>query len=86
MGDDERLTLRAIEQNLIRTDPEFAARMRAPALDSPRFPWVTALCILTYIFVPIQALLFGWVSAVITLDVVAVVLAGILIRRRRRAS
>ena len=84
MADDERLALRSIEENLIRTDPAFAARMSAPFGAAPAFPWVSALCFLSYIVVPVEALLFGWRTALITLDLIAVIMMMILVRRRRK--
>jgi hypothetical protein len=83
MADDERDALRTIEQNLIRTDPGFAARMRSPQAAAPRFPWIFALCAFCYVVIPIEALLSGWRSAVLTLDLIAAAMAIIMIRRSR---
>ncbi len=83
MTENERSALRAIERNLMHTDPAFAARMRtAEATDRP-FPILSVLCAATYICVPLEALLFGLRSAVITLCLVTAVVATVLIGRRR---
>jgi hypothetical protein len=82
--DEQRRALHAIERNLTHADPAFAARMRAANPGGSGFPVMPALCALTYILVPIQALLFGWLSAVVTLDVIAAAVAIVLIRRRLR--
>jgi hypothetical protein len=84
MTENERSALRAIEQNLVQTDPAFAARMGTPTATARPFPALFVLCAVTYICVPLQALLFGWRSAVVTLCLVAAVVAIVLIRRRRR--
>jgi DUF3040 family protein len=84
MTEDERSALRAIEQNLVHTDPAFAGRMGTPDATSRPFPVLSVLCATTGICVPLEALLFGWHSAVITLSLVAVTMAIVLIRRRGR--
>ncbi len=84
MTEDERSALRAIEQDLVRTDPAFAARMGAPEAATCTFPVMSVLCALTYICAPLQALLFGWHSALITIDVIAVIVALTLLQRRSR--
>jgi hypothetical protein len=81
MTENERSALRAIEQNLMQTDPAFAARMRTADVTTRPFPALFMLCVITYICVPLEALLFGWHSAVITLCLVAVVVAIVVIRR-----
>jgi hypothetical protein len=81
--DDMRRALRAIERNLTDADPAFAARMRAPNAAAPSFPVLPVLGALAYIVIPIEALLFGLVSAVVTLNLVAGTVAILMIRRRR---
>jgi hypothetical protein len=80
--DDERVALRAIEYNLVHSDPAFAARMRSPETADRPFPFLSALCVVAFICVPIEALLFGRLSGVVTLDLVAVAAAIVLFRRR----
>jgi hypothetical protein len=69
-GDHEARALHNIEQHLTDEDPEFATRMRGPETGPRPFPTVFALCVLLYICLPIEALLFGWISALVTLAVV----------------
>jgi hypothetical protein len=83
MTKNERSALRAIEQNLIHTDPAFAARMGTPDATARPFPVLSVPCATTYICVPLEAVLFGWRSAVITLYLVAVTIAIVLVRRSR---
>jgi hypothetical protein len=85
MTENERSALRAIEQNLMHTDPAFAARMRTTDATARPFPVLSVLCAVTYICVPLEALLFGWHRAVVTLCLVAVVgaVVGIGLRRSR---
>ena len=85
MDEHAQRALHAIEQNLTREDPAFVARMRAGREPEPRFPAIPALCASLYILVPLVALLFGWPGLVIVLDVFAVAVVAVLIRRRRRA-
>jgi hypothetical protein len=82
MTEYERNALRAIEQELIDSDPAFARRMtvRDPAARQP-FPVLSALGALTYILLPIEALLFGWRGALATLAVVALITASVLAGR-----
>jgi hypothetical protein len=86
MTENERSALRAIEQNLMYTDPAFAARMRTADATARPFPALSVLCAVTYICVPLEALLFGWHSAVVTLGLIAVIVTTVLIGRRRRRS
>ena len=41
--------------------------MRAPDTDARPFPATLVSCALIYIFLPIEALLLGWITALITL-------------------
>ncbi|MEV0901357.1 DUF3040 domain-containing protein [Actinoplanes sp. NPDC049802] len=82
LSDDDRRTLADLETQL-RADPEFAARMAAPASEV-RFPIVATLCVGLFILVPPVMLLFGWPGLIITVDVFASVIAVILIARHRR--
>jgi hypothetical protein len=84
MTENERSALRAIEQNLMHTDPAFAARMRAADAPARPFPVLSVLCAVAYICVPLEALLFGWRSAVVTLCLFGTAVAAVLIGRRRR--
>jgi len=81
LDERDRRRLAEIESGLSRQDPAFAARMSAGGEDRPA-PTVLALCISLYILLPMVMLLFGWVAAVVTLDVFAVVIAVVLARRR----
>jgi len=80
LDEQERRALEQIEQGLSRQDPAFAARMGRPG-DDRRFPTILALCVSLYIALPMATMLFGWVAAVITFDVFAVILAVVLARR-----
>jgi DUF3040 family protein len=86
MTENERSALRAIEQNLMHTDPAFAARMRRADAATRPFPVLSVLCAVAYICAPLEALLFGWHSAVVTLCLVAVAVTVVLIGRRRNRS
>ncbi|MFC7529895.1 DUF3040 domain-containing protein [Actinoplanes sp. GCM10030250] len=83
LDDKERRILAALERDLTHGDPGFAARMAGSGEERP-FPAVSALCVLLFLAFPLVMLLFGWRGMVITLDVFAVALAVVLIRRRRR--
>jgi hypothetical protein len=83
MTENERSALRAIEQNLMHTDPAFAARMRTADTTSRPGPVLSVLCAVTYICVPLEALLFGRYSAIVTLCLVAIAVTVVLIGRRR---
>ncbi|GAA3348417.1 hypothetical protein GCM10020358_66850 [Amorphoplanes nipponensis] len=83
LDERDRRALAAIEQELSRQDPVLAARMGGP--DRPG-PTVLALCASLYVSLPMVTLLFGWVAAVIVFDVFAVLLALVLVRRRRRRA
>ncbi len=86
MTEYERSALRAIEQDLIDSDPAFAARMTAPDPAARPFPVLSALCALTYVCLPLEALLFGWSTALSTLGLVAVIVVTVLIRRCYRRA
>jgi hypothetical protein len=81
MTEYERNALRAIERELIDSDPAFAARMTARDPADRPFPVLSALGALAYIFLPIEAVLFGWASALTTLAVIMVITASVLIGR-----
>jgi hypothetical protein len=80
LDEQERRALREIELGLSRHDPEFASRMRDG--EDRRFPTVLALSVSLYIVLPMVTLLFGWVAAVIVLDIFAVLVMVALFRRR----
>jgi hypothetical protein len=84
LDEQERRTLQEIERGLSRQDPSFAARMREG--EERRFPTVLALSVSLFILLPTVALLFGWVAAVVTLDVFAAALAVVLYRHRRERA
>jgi hypothetical protein len=81
MNDEQRI-LHDIERDLTRADPAFAARMRGPR----PFPTLSVICALTYILVPIEAILFGGRIAVVTLALAANAIVIILVRRRLRSG
>jgi hypothetical protein len=83
LDEQNRRALAQIEQGLARQDPHFAVRMRTQGEDRP-FPTVLALCVSLYISLPMVTLLFGWIAGVVTLDLFALLLAVVLVRRRRR--
>jgi Flp pilus assembly protein TadB len=82
LDEQDRRALVEIELGLSRQDPKFVTRMRRQG-DDRRFPTVLALCVSLYVVVPMVALLFGWIAAVVTFDAFAVLIAVVLIRRRR---
>jgi Flp pilus assembly protein TadB len=84
VDEQARQALHDIERNLVREDPVFAARMRAEARETPRFPTVSALCASLYILIPIVMILFGSPGVVVTVDVFAIAIGTVLIRRHRR--
>ncbi|WP_305790129.1 DUF3040 domain-containing protein [Symbioplanes lichenis] len=79
MDDQQQRALRDIEHDLTRADPAFAARMRGPR----PFPTLSILCALTYIVVPVEAVLFGTRAAVVTLALVSNIIVIILVHRHR---
>ncbi|WP_306216329.1 DUF3040 domain-containing protein [Actinoplanes sp. RD1] len=82
MDDQQQRILHDIERDLARADPAFAARMRGPR----PFPTLSVLCALTYIVVPLEAVLFGGRVAVVTLALAANAVVVILVRRHRRSG
>lgn len=83
----QRRELEDLERQLLRQDPAFVRRMRAP-LTAPRaFPALPALGVVLYILTPIVALLTGYRGLVILLTVAAAIVASRWWRRRsqRRA-
>jgi Flp pilus assembly protein TadB len=58
-------------------------RQFEPAGPGVQFPTIAVLCVLLFLTVPLVTLLFGWPGLLITLDVFAVAVAFVLIRRRR---
>ncbi|GLY06772.1 MULTISPECIES: DUF3040 domain-containing protein [Actinoplanes] len=83
LDDRDRRILDDLEQQLAVADPEFAARMSAPAAEQP-FPAVAGLCALLFICAPLVMLLFGWPGVIIAVDVFAAAVAVVLIHRRRK--
>jgi hypothetical protein len=83
LRDHDRRVLADIEHHLAVQDPGFARRMNATTAEDRPFPTVLALCTTLYITLPLAGLLFGWIAAVLVLDVFAVVIGAVLIRRRR---
>ncbi|WP_041832004.1 DUF3040 domain-containing protein [Actinoplanes sp. N902-109] len=69
--------LHDIELHLTHEDPAFATRMRGPQTGPRPFPTVFVGCALLYLTLPIEALLLGWIVALVTL-LVAVVLLVLL--------
>jgi hypothetical protein len=85
LDEQEQRALEEIEQGLSRQDPAFAVRMGRRREDRP-FPTVLALCVSLYIALPMVTMLFGWVAAVVTFDIFAVIVAVVLARRGIRRT
>ncbi|BBH68764.1 hypothetical protein ACTI_54490 [Actinoplanes sp. OR16] len=58
-------------------------RQFEPATQDVPFPTVTVLCVLLFLTVPLVMLLFSWPGLLIAVDVFAVAVAYVLIRRHR---
>ena len=84
LDDQDRRTLEALERRLVRSDPEFAARMRGTPSGS-RLPRVSLVCLLLFAAVPVMSLLFGPRIALVTILIGPVALAAIGLVARRRA-
>jgi hypothetical protein len=83
LRDHDRRVLADIEHHLAVQDPEFARRMSATTAEDRPFPTVLAMSTTLYISLPLVGLLFGWIAAVLVFDLFAIVIAAVLIRRRR---
>ena len=80
----QRNTLDQIERHMHAEDPEFLARMQTLADQRP-FPTISAICVSLFLSLPLVGLLFGPPTAFLIASAAALVIAGILIRRRVRA-
>ena len=83
MSDDDRRVIAELEQRVILSDPDFAARMAEPPPEV-RFPAVAVLCAGLFILVPPVMLLFGWPGLIIVVDLFIAALVAVLLRRRQR--
>lgn len=83
LNDDDRQVIAELEQRVLLSDPEFAARM-ATGPAEVRFPAVAVLCASLFILVPPVMLLFGWPGLLIVVDLFVAALVVVLLRRRPR--
>jgi hypothetical protein len=85
LDEHDRRVLAQIERGLSRQDPALAARMRGQRENRP-FPTIFVLCVVLYVLLPMLTMLLGWIAALVTFDVFAVVIALVLARRSRKRA
>lgn len=83
LSDDDRRVIADLEQRVILSDPDFAARMAVHPTEV-RFPAVAALWATLFILIPPAMLLFGWPGLIIVVDLFIAALVAVLLHRRQR--
>jgi hypothetical protein len=84
LDDQDRRSLREIENGVARDDPAFARSFHHAWADTPPVPVVLLLCVALYIAAPLVSLLFGWRGLVVLVAAFLIALAVALVHRRRR--
>jgi hypothetical protein len=83
LSQDERRRFNEIAHHLT-TDAGFVRQVRASLPDHrPPTPWLSALCILLGVVVPLFLALRWWTAAVVTLAVLGTAIAAVLVHRHR---